>query len=368
MKILGLCSFPVESAATRYRLVQYIEPLAKEGIELTVMSFLDSEQFKQFYQKGNKLSKILNLIFPLIKHFIESIKVRKYDLIVIQREAMFFGPAFFELLFQKIGNCPIVLDLDDATYVSYISPTYGKIGSFFKFFGKTDKLINRAETVICGNRFIAEYVDSKNKKSVVVPTIVDTEIFLPFEKENQIPVIGWVGTHSTFPLLESVFPVLKKLAEKYDFTLKIVGAGKQNVKIDGVKIENLDWNLEREVSDFQSFDIGLYPITTSASASQEWLLGKSGFKAIQYLAVGIPYVVTPVGICAEIGIDGETHFSATTAKEWYNSLEKLLLDENLRKQMGAKGRDFSVKHFSLEEQTEILIQTFSEVVKNYKKA
>lgn len=364
MRILGLCSYPVESAATRYRLIQFIEPLRERNIELTVLPFLDSEQFKQFYKAGGKVSKTLNLTSSFAKRFLKSAAVRKFDLILVQREAMFFGPAFFERLYQQIGNCPMILDLDDATYISYVSPTYGKIGSLFKFFGKTDNLIKRADTVICGNRFIAEYVEEKGTKTVVVPTVVDTDEFCPSEKNNEIPIIGWIGTHSTFPLLESVFPVLQKLAEKHRFVLKIVGAGRKNIKLDGVKIENLEWNMKREIADFQSFDIGLYPITTSASASNEWLLGKSGFKAIQYMAVGIPFVVTPIGVCAELGIADKTHLNANSAEDWYNALDKLLSDVNLRNEMGKNGRTYSLENFTLAAQSKIIAATLKQAVGN----
>ncbi|MBA4184553.1 MAG: glycosyltransferase, partial [Acidobacteria bacterium] len=288
--------------------------------------------------------------------------MRKYDLLLVQREAMFFGPAFFERLFQQIGKTPLILDLDDATYVSYVSPTYGKLGSFFKFFGKTDNLINRADAVICGNRFIAEYVEKKGTKAIVVPTVVDTDKFVPIEKNNEVTIVGWIGTPSTFPLLQSVFPVLQKLAQEYQFILRIVGAGVEKIEIEGVKIENLSWNLEREIADFQSLDIGVYPITTAASLPSNWIVGKSGFKAIQYMAVGIPFVMSPIGVCAEIGEPGVTHFNAESAKGWYNALDKLFSDVDLRKRMGAEARKHCLENYSLAIQTEKLARTFKKVL------
>lgn len=365
MRILGLCSYPVESAATRYRLTQFVEPLAEKGLKLEISPFLNSLAFKNLYQNISIIRKVLGLTIPTLRRVSELPKIRNYDLLFVQREAMFFGPAFFERLFQRIGNVPMILDLDDATYISYVSPTYGKIGSFFKFFGKTDKLIKRADVVICGNRFIAEYVESKGTKAVIIPTVVDTEKFTPFEKNNKVPVIGWVGTHSTFTSLESLFPVLKDLAKKYDFVLKIVGSGRDKIEIEGVKVENLKWNLEREISDFQSLDIGLYPIETSSSANEEWLKGKSGFKAIQYMSVGIPFVVTPIGVCEEMGIDGETHFSATNKEHWYKALEILLQSPDKRQFMGEKGRNYALENYTVPQQVEKLEAVFRETLENF---
>ena len=88
--------------------------------------------------------------------------------------------------------------------------------------------------------------------------------------------------------------------------------------IRGVAVENLRWNLEREVADFQSIDIGLYPIDEALYAG--WASGKSGFKAVQYMAVGVPYVATPVGGSVEIGEVGVTHLFASKPDDWYRSL------------------------------------------------
>jgi glycosyltransferase involved in cell wall biosynthesis len=363
MEVLGLCSYPIEAAATRYRFTQFVAPLAEKGINLTVCPFLSSEEFVAFYHSGKTFRKTLAMINPLANRFLKSLSAKKFDVLLVQREAMMFGPPVFEWLAKTVGKCPLVLDLDDATYVRYVSPTYGQLGSALKFFGKTDSLIDWSEAVICGNRFIAEYVEKKGAKAVVVPTVVDTDVFCPVKKDkNKTPVIGWIGTHSAFPLLEMLFPVLRDLARKYDFVLKIVGSGRDKIEIEGVKIENLDWKLERETEDFQSLDIGLYPIRVVENASADWLNGKSGFKAIQYLALGIPFVVSPIGVCAEIGIDGETHFAATSPEQWYESLRVLLESFEERREMGAKGRDYALKHFTVMQQTDRIAEVLHNVM------
>ncbi len=364
MKVLALSSYPTEAAATRYRLEQFVAPLAERGIELTIHPFIDAKLFERLYKPGAWLRTVGALLKSAVLRLKELPAARNADVVLIQREAMIFGPPLIEWLTTRAAKRPLVLDLDDATYVSYTSPTYGGVGSALKWFSKTDDLIRWAAIVTCGNRSIAEYVESKGARARIIPTVVDPDLFQPAppRPEDDEIVLGWIGTHSTFPYLESIFSVLSELAGQYRFRLKVVGAGKAEVSIPGVQVENLAWKLDREVSDFQSIDIGLYPIDASLY-SGKWASGKSGFKAIQYMAVGIPYVATPVGGSAEIGEAGMTHFFATTKDEWQRALQTLLSDGDQRRRMGAAGRVHFVEHYDLEDQADKLAEALREAAR-----
>src|SRR3989449_6034546 len=241
MKVLALASYPVEAAATRYRLEQFAGPLSQRGITLTIHPFLDSKLFQQFYQRNALPRTAIGLVKSGLLRLRDVLAANKADVILIQREAMTYGPPLVEWLATRVFKRPMVLDLDDATYVSYTSPTYGRAGRAFKWFSKTDDLIRWATIVTCGNRAIAEYVSSLGATARIIPTVVDTEIFRPAKREAATGpiVLGWIGTHSTFPYLESIFPVLSELAKNYSFRLKVVGAGKDEVSLSGVEVENL---------------------------------------------------------------------------------------------------------------------------------
>jgi glycosyltransferase involved in cell wall biosynthesis len=364
MKVLALASYPIEAAATRYRLNQFIEPLAKHDITLTVHPFLNSKLFSRLYEHKSWPRTVMGLAKSALLRLRVVIAARNADVVLIQREAMMFGPPLIEWLITRGLKRPMVLDLDDATYVSYTSPTYGGLGSALKWFSKTDDLIKWATIVTCGNRSISDYVSSKGARARIIPTVVDTDVFCPAPSSstNNPVVLGWIGTHSTFPYLESIFPVLSKLAENYEFRLKIVGAGRPEVTIPRVAIENRKWNLADEVRDFQSIDVGLYPIEPNLY-SGKWAFGKSGFKAVQYMAVGVPYVATPVGGSAEIGEAGLTHLFATTDDEWYRALETLIVDSRRRREMGAAGRRHVIEHFGLETEAGKLAEVLHEAAR-----
>lgn len=357
MKVLALASYPIEAAATRYRLAQFVAPLAERGITLTVHPFLDSQLFASLYRRTEMPRTALGLLRSALRRFSDAWRAREADVLLVQREAMMFGPPLIEWLATRAGRCPMVLDLDDATYVPYVSPTYGRMASALKWFSKTDDLIRWAKVVTCGNRSIAEYVKGKGTRAVIIPTVVDTEHFRPAERPpHDVPVIGWIGSHSTYPFLESIYPALQQLAHTCRFRLKVIGSGK-DVNVPGVEVESLEWSLEREIEDFQSLDIGLYPIV-----ADEWSVSKSGFKSIQYMAVGIPYVVTPAGTCAEIGEPGITHFCATSHDEWREALARLLSDAELRVRMGEAGRRHALQHYTVQAQADKLAQALREAV------
>ncbi|HEX6189889.1 MAG TPA: glycosyltransferase family 4 protein [Pyrinomonadaceae bacterium] len=360
MRVMAVASYPVEAAATRFRVQQFVTLLKQRGIDMTVEPFLSAKSFGQLYRQGSWPKTAAALAGSSLLRLTDLAAARRMDLIFVQREAMMFGPPLFEWLTTKVMRRPMVLDLDDATYVSYTSPTYGSIGKAIKWPGKTDVLIGWAATVVCGNRSIADYVSHKGARARIIPTVVDTEIFRPMDRPaNGSPlVLGWIGTHSTFPYLESIFPVLTDLARKYNFRLKVIGAGKESVELPGVTVENLPWKLEREVEDFQSIDIGLYPIDEALYPG--WATGKSGFKAIQYMAVGVAFVATPVGGSNEIGEAGTTHFVARTSEEWRSALTELIVNTERRKAMGAAGRQHVIQHYGLHDQADKLADVLRE--------
>ena len=360
MRVMAVASYPVEAAATRFRLQQFVALLKQRGIDMTVEPFLNARTFAQLYRRGSWPQTAAGLLTSGLRRLTDLFSARGADVILVQREAMMFGPPLFEWLTTKMMTRPMVLDLDDATYVSYNSPTYGGIGKAVKWPGKTDTLISWAASVICGNRSIADYVAGKGARARIIPTVVDTNVFRPANRpaNGSSLVLGWIGTHSTFPYLETIFPVLTDLARAYDFRLKVVGAGKDHVELPGVTVENLPWKLEREVEDFQSIDVGLYPIDEGLYPG--WASGKSGFKAIQYMAVGIPFVASPVGGSTDIGEPGATHLLARTSQEWHQALTELLANRERRKTMGATGRQHATQHYGLPDQADKLAAVLRE--------
>jgi len=350
IRVLALASYPVEAASSRYRIVQFIEPLAARGIDVTFSPFLDRALFAALYQPGKLLRRFPRVAVRTVRRLGALIAAARADVVFVQREAMLFGPPLIEWLASTVVHRPLVLDLDDATWIPYASPVYGRIATIFKWPSKTDRLIRMARVVTCGSPNIADYIRSRGAEAVVVPTVVDTRRFRPAApRTNSVPTIGWIGTHGTYPYFERLIPIFERLAQEVPFRLTIIGSGRNQIEVKGVEVEIRPWRLEAEVEDFQSLDIGVYPIADDA-----WSAGKAGFKAVQYMATGVPFVMSPVGVCATMGVAGQTHFAAVTDDDWLDALRRLIADTNLRHGIAIDARAFAEQHYDIEAQADAL--------------
>jgi glycosyltransferase involved in cell wall biosynthesis len=346
VKAVALATFPIQAAATRFRVAQFIPALAEANVEVTLLPFLTAADFEGLYDRKRIAGTAFRLLLALFRRLAELPRILAADVLFIQREAMLFGPPLIEWLAARVARIPIVLDLDDPTWIPIASPVYGRYATLLKFPAKTNWLTRQAQAVICGSETIAARVRADGVRAVVLPTIVDSAVFTPSAdrhlRNGDLPVVGWIGTHGTWAYLQSIFPTLEKVAESVPFRLRIVGSGQQTLTLRGIEVEMLPWRMDREVQDFQSLDVGLYPLP-----DEEWAQGKSGLKAIQYLACGVPYVASPIGVVREIGIPGVTHLVASTPEEWRAALERLLRDGDERRRMGAAGRGYMLEHYAI---------------------
>lgn len=355
IRVLALASYPVESASSRYRIAQFIEPLARRGIDVTFSPFLDAALFADLYTPGRLLRRAPRLLLATVRRVGAIVRAARADVVFVQREAMLFGPPLIEWIAARVLRRPMILDLDDATWLPYRSPVYGRLAALMKGTGKTERLIRWSSAVTCGNPNIAAGVvarrHSRGAEAVLVPSAVDPRLFHPRQTSNEVLRIGWIGTHTTYPFLERLMPLFDRLAREHRFELTIIGSGRADV-------DTRPWSMSAEGDDFRSFDIGVYPL-----ADDEWSAGKSALKAVQYMASGVPFVMSPVGICATLGLPDETHFLATTDEEWLDALRRLLSDAELRGRMGEAGRRYAEEHHSLEHAADVLAAVFERVAR-----
>ncbi len=337
-RLLAWAPAPIAAAATRYRLAQYAPQLARAGIELILRPFLDEDGFAVLYSAGHRAEKIAAATRALAGRLRDLVDAARVDAVLIHREAALVGPPLLEWICARALHKPLLFDLDDPVWVAYASPTYGAVLSrLLKAPDKTYFTLAAARQIIAGSPHLAEFARRYNDAVTTIPTVVDSDVWIPAAQPNNPPVVGWVGTHSSSAYLRALFPALRQVAQKRKFTLRLVGISqslqKELADLGGVDVDVRSWALDRELPDFQSLDIGLYPL-----ADDEWALGKSGFKAVQYMAVGVPVIASPIGVARDLVRPDHNGYWATSTAEWVARLEALLDDAALRRRLGEAGR------------------------------
>jgi glycosyltransferase involved in cell wall biosynthesis len=340
MKLLVLAPTPSSAASTRFRLEQFFPALRTVGIEPILRPFLDEDGFAVLYRRGAPWPKLRAAARAIVGRAADVVRASGAAAVLVHREAALVGPPLIEWLLTRVARRPVIFDLDDAVWVPYVSPTYGaQLSRLLKAPGKTHFTLAAAARVIAGNGYIADYARRYNARTEIIPTVVDTEQFRPATREHDVPVLGWIGTHSSLQYLRALVPALRRLHARRRFVLRVIGG---MLDAPGLPVENVPWTLAREVADFQSLDIGLYPLVEDS-----WSVGKSGFKAVQYMACAVPVVASPVGATMAIIRHGETGYLAASDDEWVARLEELIDSPPLRRRVGEAGRGEAVARWSL---------------------
>jgi glycosyltransferase involved in cell wall biosynthesis len=345
------------SPSQRYRLEQWEPHLRERGVKITYAPFEDEELHALLYKPGSLAKKIKHVTRGLSGRWSLLRKVKDYDLVYILREAALLGPPVFERLIHQRG-VPIVFDFDDAIFVSYRSPSNGYL-SYLKFASKTKTICRISSHVMVGNPYLAQYAKQVNDRVTVIPTTIDTEKYhLPQRTEKSGPiVIGWTGSHSTVQHLDTLRGALKKLAQRESFRLRVIGTSTYDCP--PVDVEAMKWRAETERDDLVAIDIGVMPLP-----EDRWSIGKCGLKALQFMAMGIPTICSPVGVNKDIIQDDQNGFLAATEDEWVDKLSRLIRSHELRQRLGQAGRVTVEEKYSAITQTPRVYEIFKSVGKS----
>lgn len=357
MRVLGIVPALYDtSPGQRYRIEQWEPILRQHGVEITYAAF-ESEELHSLLYKSGHLSRKLSLVAQGLGRRASLMRsVKNFDLVYVFREAALLGPAVFERWISRAG-VPIVFDFDDAVFVTYKSPSNGYL-SYLKFAGKTANICRIASHVMAGNPYLAEYASKFNEHVTIVPTTIDTEKYQVQRKANSDPpVIGWTGSYSTVQHLDTLRGALEKLAKLENFQVRVIGT--PVYAVEGLHVEAMPWRAASEIDDLREIDIGVMPLP-----DDDWSKGKCGLKALQFMALGIPTVCSPVGVNTDIIQDGENGFIAGTEQEWVEKLSDLLRSSELRRRLGDAGRRTVEEKYSAKTQAPRVFEILKSVVKN----
>jgi glycosyltransferase involved in cell wall biosynthesis len=317
--------------STRFRLMPYIAPLERAGHRCTVM-FSYPAKYEYYRMLGWRLSQRLQ---RGVRHW-QAWRANQsaYDAIFLEREIFDDESSELESRFRKATR-RFVLDVDD--------------GIFVKNPAKFAKVAAMADHVVCGNRFIAEYTQPIQANITIIPTCIEAWRYparSPHASSDQ-PVIGWIGTGPNVRLLQECAGALRALAKERKFRLHVIAAADaplSEVDLAGVDVRLIPWSEKTEIQHLHQFDIGIMPLPPN----DPWMKYKCAAKLLQYLAVGIPAVASPVGVNADILAGNQVGFAANNIDDWIVHLRTLLDDVSLRQQMGDRGRDIVHQQYTIE--------------------
>jgi len=329
IQVLALVPYATGRApGQRYRIEQWAPFLRREGVHVTFSPFLSQRGMEVLYQPEQEARKAWEVLRGYLRRLAEALRPASADVIFVYREAALLGPAWFERLLAL--RRPLVFDFDDAIYLTDTSPV-NAWSRRLKSATKVETICRVARHVTVGNAFLAGYAKDRAREVTVIPSTIDTDVYrMQPRTQNRVPVIGWTGSVTTVPYLMALAPALRRLKEKREFELRVIGA---KVVIEGLAVRCLPWRAETEADDLRALDVGLMPLP-----DDEWSRGKCGMKALQYMALGIPPVVSPVGVNATIVRAGGNGFWASTEEEWIDRIALLLGDESLRRSLGEEAR------------------------------
>jgi glycosyltransferase involved in cell wall biosynthesis len=360
MKVLAIVPSKYDtSPGQRFRIEQWEPILAEKGVEITYSPFETDELRSILHQSGHLTQKVKAVIGGLSRRRMELNSVNEFDLVYLFREAALLGPPWFERKIARSG-VPMVFDFDDAIFVAYRSPSNGYL-SYLKFPQKTAEICRISAHVMPGNEYLAEYSRRFNPNVTVIPTTIDTEKYQMIDRteDEESLTIGWTGSYSTVQHLDTIRDALQELAKTETLRLRVIGT--PAYELDGVNVEAMQWCSETEIDDLRGVDIGIMPLP-----DDQWSKGKCGLKALQYMALGVPTVCSPVGVNSTIIQHGENGFIAETKDEWVAILKKLLHDTELRRRSGKAGRVTVENNYSAISQAPRVFEVFESVIKGQK--
>lgn len=347
ISVLGLALYGPLAASTRYRLTQFAPGLKQCGVDLTVQSLLsDTYVERTFAGKRYPLTSLVRDYFSRLRFLL---KQGRYDALFLTGELFPLLPGWIDANLLRV---PYVYDFDDALFLKYRLERFRSVS--FLLNNKFDPVVSGARAVLAGNSYLAKYGVLHNPATRILPTVVDTNRFLPKPgRDRSVFTVGWIGSPSTSIYLQELKVPLEVLGREGRVRLVMVG-GKCD-PIPGVDIVNLPWSESTEVELINTFDVGIMPLF-----DDEWARGKCAFKLIQYMACGVPVIASPVGTNCEV-VTPTSGILAADSDAWTEAFRTLRDSPTLRSKMGDAGRERVVERYSLQYALPLMADTLKSV-------
>jgi glycosyltransferase involved in cell wall biosynthesis len=331
----------VRGASTRYRIVAHRPGLEAAGFrtELRLPLTLDA------HAASRRLWRLIDLMRDV------ALAARpRFDLVLIHRKT--YPPPFASRLRRRVAR--LVFDLDDALDLPPPGPRL-RPAVLRRYRRNFEATVGACDLVLAGSRELASRLP--HERYELLPTPIDTLRFAPDRiGRARGPVLGWVGHSGNLAYLESLAGPLRELDRRHP-GLRLIVAADRAPRMPGLDVEFRRWSLDREVSCFDGIGVGLMPLDDTP-----WARGKCAFKAIQYMALGIPAVVSPVGMNRDLVRDGENGLVAEDEAGWVRAVDRLFRDPGFAQRIAREGRKTVERDYALQVVSRKLVAIMHDVL------
>jgi glycosyltransferase involved in cell wall biosynthesis len=335
---LFLTKYSREGASSRYRFLQYFPYLESNGIRCDLSPLTDAKYLEHLYSEGR--GRFSDAASSFLRRIKAAASIPSYDVVIVEYEILPYFPALIEKLLASSG-IPFIVNYDDAIFYRYGMNPNALVRLLLG--RKIAAVMRSSSLVIAGNDFLAAYARASGAARVeVMPTVVDISKYPGRPRgDGSVFTIGWIGSPSTRKYLNAVAPALAGVCAGSRARLVLIGSGP--VEMPGVPVEVRAWSEATEVADLESCDAGIMPLYDGL-----WEQGKCGLKLVQYMACGLPVVVSPVGMNIKLVHPGVSGFYAEDEAGWSEALSALRDDKALRAKLGSAGRRIAEEKYSLQ--------------------
>ncbi len=302
----------VNIPSSRFRIRQYISRLSRQGIAV--------REHIPFFEKSCGLPSP----FKMGARIPALLRSRDADIVWVGKELV-QGYETFERLLKR----PRMIDIDDAIWLSW------PLGRF-----AAADIARVMDAVVVGNNYLADYFSRYCKTIYVVPTAIDLNRYqlrpgLAGEPPKKF-VIGWTGLACNYKYLKPIESVLQQFILKHKQAELVLISDRpwKHRLLPPDKVKFVLWSEENEATALHSLSVGIMPLK-----DDKWTRGKCSFKMLQYMAVGLPVIVSPVGLNRDILQKADIGFGAASPDEWYDALKSLYGDWSLQVKLGRMGRN-----------------------------
>jgi glycosyltransferase involved in cell wall biosynthesis len=291
----------------------------------------------------NKILRPAWLCLAILERISLIARLNREDVTILQKELISTVPTIERYLPGKV-----ILDTDDAIFMhrrgwAAINAAKASIG------------------VVCGNSYLADFFGQFNKNVRVIPTGVDVNRMKVNPNRlsgSSRKIVGWIGTPENLanfkPILSGLLPLFSE--KKMDVEFRVVTSHESAIPFElKPYCTFVKWYPNIEFDELPNWSVGLMPLIDNA-----WTRGKCAFKFIQYMAAGIPSVVSPVGMNAEILRKSNMGYGAISSSDWHDAITSLIEDDDRNYNYGVQARMIAERDFRLERVVDQWLSVFND--------